>query len=75
MVLFAARTQGHFWTVRPANILLMAVIGTQLTATLLTVYGILLPAMGWGLAALVWGYSLALFLITDFLKVRFYKLL
>jgi H+-transporting ATPase len=74
-VLLAARTRDHFWTVKPAKILLFAVIGTQLTATLLTVYGILLPAMGWGLAAIVWGYALTLFVITDFLKVQFYKLL
>jgi H+-transporting ATPase len=72
-VLLTARTKGHFWTVRPANILLFAVLATQLTATLLTVYGILLPAMGWGLAAIVWGYDLALFLVTDFLKVQFYS--
>ena len=74
-VLLAARTKRYFWTVRPANILLFAIVGTQLTATLLTVYGILLPAMGWGLAAFVWGYALALFLVTDFLKVQFYRLL
>jgi H+-transporting ATPase len=74
-VLLAARTRRYFWTVRPANILLFAVIGTQLTATLITVYGILLPAMGWGLAAFVWGYALAMFLVTDFLKVQFYNLL
>jgi H+-transporting ATPase len=72
-VLLAARTRGHFWTVRPAKILLFAIIGTQLTATLLTVYGILLPAMGWGLAAIVWGYALAMFIVTDFLKVQLYK--
>jgi H+-transporting ATPase len=74
-VLLAARTKSHFWTVRPAKILLFAVIATQLTATLITVYGILLPAMGWGLAGFVWGYALAFFLVTDFLKVQFYKLL
>ena len=72
-VLLAARTRGHFWTVSPAKILLFAIIGTQLTATLLTVYGILLPAMGWGLAAIVWGYALAMFIVTDFLKVQLYK--
>jgi H+-transporting ATPase len=73
--LFVARTKGPFWSVKPAKILLLTVILTQLTATLITVYGILLPAMGWGFAGLVWGYALALFLVTDFLKVRFYKLL
>jgi H+-transporting ATPase len=55
--------------------LLLAVILTQFTATLITVYGFLLPAMGWSLAFLVWGYALALFVITDFIKVRLYKLL
>jgi H+-transporting ATPase len=75
LTVFVARTKGHFWSVKPAKPLLFAVIATQLTATIITVYGILLPAMGWGLAALVWGYALSLFVITDFAKVRLYKLL
>ena len=73
--LFVARTKGPFWSVRPAKSLLAAVVLTQLTATIITVYGILLPAMGWDLAALVWGYAFLMFLIQDFLKVRFYRLM
>ena len=75
LTIFVARTKGHFWSVKPAKPLLFAVIVTQFVATIITVYGILLPAMGWGLAALVWGYALALFIITDFAKVQLYKLL
>ncbi len=75
LTVFVARTKGPFWSVKPAKPLLLAVIVTQLVATLITVYGILLPAMGWGLAALVWGYALTLFVITDFAKVRLYGLL
>jgi H+-transporting ATPase len=75
LTIFVARTKGHFWSVKPAKPLFFAVIVTQLVATLITVYGILLPAMGWGLAALVWVYALSLFVITDFAKVRLYKLL
>jgi len=75
LTVFVARTKGPFWSVKPAKPLLFAVIATQLVATLITVYGILLPAMGWGLALLVWGYALSLFLITDFAKVRLYKLM
>jgi H+-transporting ATPase len=75
LTVFVARTKGPFWSVKPARPLLLAVIATQLLATLITVYGILLPAMGWGLAALVWGYALTLFVITDFAKVRLYRLL
>jgi H+-transporting ATPase len=75
LTVFVARTKGHFWSIKPAKPLLLAVILTQFTATLITVYGFLLPAMGWGLALLVWGYALALFVITDFIKIRLYKLL
>jgi H+-transporting ATPase len=75
LTVFMARTKGHFWTVRPANQLLLAVILTQLTATLITVYGVLLPAMGWTLAGLVWAEALSVFLVIDFIKVRFYKVL
>jgi H+-transporting ATPase len=75
LTVFVARTKGHFWSIKPAKPLLSAVILTQFTATLITVYGFLLPAMGWSLALLVWGYALALFVVTDFIKVRLYKLL
>ena len=75
LTVFMARTKGHFWSVRPATPLLVAVILTQLTATLITVYGILLPAMGWALAGLVWGEALLVFVVIDFAKVRFYKVL
>jgi H+-transporting ATPase len=73
LTIFMARTKGHFWSVRPAKPLLLAVIGTQIVATLITVYGILLPAMGWSLAAIVWGYALLMFVLTDFAKVALYK--
>jgi H+-transporting ATPase len=75
LTVFMARTKGHFWSVRPANQLLLAVILTQLTATLITVYGILLPPMGWALAGLVWGEAISVFLVIDLVKVRFYKVL
>ncbi len=74
LTVFVARTKGHFWSVKPATPLLAAVIITQLIATLLTVYGILLPALGWGLALFVWGYALLMFLVTDTAKVQLYKL-
>jgi H+-transporting ATPase len=75
LTVFMARTKSHFWTVKPAKQLLLAVILTQLTATLITVYGVLLPAMGWALAGLVWAEALSVFLVIDFVKVRFYKVL
>ncbi|MDK2892808.1 plasma-membrane proton-efflux P-type ATPase [Methanohalophilus sp.] len=74
LTILVARTHGPFWSVKPARPLFIAIIVTQLIATLITVYGILLPAMGWNLALFVWGYALIAFVVTDFIKVRAYKL-
>lgn len=75
LMVFIARTKNRFWTVRPSRQLFSAVIITQLIATLITVYGILLPAMGWTLAIFIWVYCLIEFIIVDYLKIRFYKIL
>jgi H+-transporting ATPase len=75
LTVFVARTRSHFWSVKPGRSLLAAVITTQTVATLIVVYGFLLPAMGWKLALFVWGYALSAFIITDFLKVGFYKVM
>ena len=74
LTIFIARSKGHFWSYRPSKVLVGAVVGTQVVATLIAVYGFLIPAIGWNLAAIVWAYALILFLITDQLKVRFYRL-
>lgn len=75
MLFFVARTRGHFWTVKPALKLFLAIITTQTIATIITAQGILVPAIGWHDALFVWGYALAWFLITDFVKGPIYKLL
>jgi H+-transporting ATPase len=68
MTLFVARTRGPFWSIKPAKILLLAVISTQIIATLIVVYGILLPPIGWKLALFVWIYSLLWFIVNDHVK-------
>ncbi|MFX1250763.1 MAG: plasma-membrane proton-efflux P-type ATPase [Promethearchaeota archaeon] len=75
LTIFVVRTKGHFWEKKPAKPLFLAIIITQAIATIIVVYGILLPAMGWGLAVFVWGYALVFFLITDFIKVYLNKFL
>lgn len=75
LTVFAARTKDHFWSIKPSMPLLVAVIVTQLVATLITVYGFLLPVMGWKLAFFVWVYALIMFLITDIIKVHAAKVL
>ncbi len=75
MTVFVARTKGPFWSIKPSKQLLSAVLITQFIATLIVVYGFLMPAMGWGLALFIWGYAFVFFIVTDFIKVRVYKLL
>ena len=61
LTIFVTRTRGPFWSIRPAPILLLAVVGTQVLATLIAVYGVFMTPIGWGWAPLVWGYALAWF--------------
>jgi H+-transporting ATPase len=72
-LIFIARTKSHFWSSRPSNILIAAVLITQILATLIAVYGFLIPPIGWGLALFVWAYSMVSFLLTDLAKVWLYK--
>jgi H+-transporting ATPase len=73
MTIFVTRTRGPFWSIRPAPILLAAVVGTQLVATILAVYGILMMPIGWGWSLAVWGYALAWFLVNDRVKLLAYR--
>ncbi len=75
LTIFLARTRGPFWSIRPARILLLAVLGTQALATLIAVYGVFMTPLGWGYAALVWVYALVWFLLTDRFKLVAYRIL
>ncbi len=75
MTIFLTRTRGPFWSIRPARILWVAVLGTQIVATLIAVYGLLMTPLGWGWAGFVWGYALAWFLLNDRLKLLAYRIL
>ncbi len=75
LTIFQTRTRGPFWSIRPAPVLLAAVLGTQVLATLIAVYGLFMFPLGWGWAAIVWGYSLLWFLATDRVKLLAYRLL
>ena len=75
MTIFLTRTRGPFWSIRPARILCIAVLGTQIIATLIAVYGILMPPLGWRLAGFVWGYALIWALFSDRVKLLAYRIL
>ena len=73
LTIFLTRTRGPFWSIRPARILWMATLGTQILATFIAVYGVLMPPLGWGWAGFVWGYALIWALLSDRVKLLAYR--
>ncbi|MGA7791499.1 MAG: DUF2934 domain-containing protein, partial [Candidatus Acidiferrales bacterium] len=74
LTIFLTRTRGPFWSIRPARILWMAVLGTQTIATLIAVYGLFMTPLGWGWAGFVWAYALAWALVNDRVKLLAYRI-
>lgn len=52
----------------------LAVLGTQIFATLIAVYGFFMTPLGWGWAGFVWGYALVWFLFNDRVKLLAYRI-
>jgi H+-transporting ATPase len=76
LTIFQTRTRGPWWSTRPAWILLAAVCGTQVIATLIAVFGFgLVTPLGWKYSGMVWAYAFAWFLATDPVKLLAYKIL
>jgi H+-transporting ATPase len=73
LTIFLTRTRGPFWSIRPARILWVAVLGTQIVATLIAVYGLFMTPLDWGWALFVWGYALVWFLVNDRVKLLAYR--
>lgn len=74
LTIFLTRTRGPFWSIRPARILWVAVLGTQTLATLIAVYGLFMTPLGWSWALFVWGYALAWFPVNDGVKLLAYRI-
>ena len=76
LTIFVARAKAPFWSSPPAGILLVAVVVTKAIATILAVYGLLMPAaLGWEYVGLIWAYCLIWFIIEDIAKLGVYKIL
>jgi H+-transporting ATPase len=74
LTIFVTRTRRPFWSIPPARVLVAAVLGTQLVATLIAVYGLFMAPIGWQLALVVWGYALAWALVNDRIKLAAYRI-
>ncbi|WP_340111633.1 plasma-membrane proton-efflux P-type ATPase [Maribellus mangrovi] len=75
LTIFVTRTRGPFWSIKPSPVMFWSAVSTKILATFVAVYGWFITPISWKLAALVWGYAIVAFLITDFLKIRMYKVL
>ena len=75
LTIFLTRTRGPFWSIRPARVVWLAVLGTQIVATLIAVYGLFMAPLGWRWALFVWGYALAWFIVNDRVKLLAYWIL
>jgi len=74
LTFFLTRTRGPFWSIRPATIVWVAVVGTQIVATLIAVYGFLMTPLGWDWALFVWAYAFVWFLVSDRVKLLAYRI-
>jgi H+-transporting ATPase len=75
LTIFITRTRKHFWSIRPSGALFWSAVITKILATFVAVYGWYVTPIGWKLALYVWGFALAFFVLTDFLKVYLYRVL
>ncbi len=74
LTIFATRTRGPFWSIRPAPILFWSAVGTKALATLAAVYGVLMAPITWHWALLIWAYALVWFVINDRIKLGAYRI-
>jgi len=72
LVLFVARTKGHFWKHPwPAPVMVWSAVITKAAATLLAAYGFgLITPISWPEIVLIWAYSIASAFVTDLVKVQ-----
>ncbi|KAF9543522.1 hypothetical protein EC957_000798 [Mortierella hygrophila] len=73
-VIFSTRLSGYFWENMPSPIFFIAVMGTQVFAMLICVYGVIVgEAIGWGWGISVIAISLVYFVFLDFVKVFIFR--
>ncbi len=76
LTIYLTRNPSWFWEPPWPNWRLIAACETtQALGTLAAVYGWFVPAIGWPLALLAWGYALCWFVVNGIVKVWAYRLL
>jgi len=72
-VIFSTRLSGYFWENIPSLTFIIAVMGTQVFAMLISIYGVIAPPIGWAWGTTIIVISLVYFVFLDFVKVQLFK--
>jgi len=72
-VIFSTRLSGYFWENIPSITFIVAVLGTQVFAMLISIYGVIAPPIGWAWGITIICISLVYFVFLDFVKVQLFK--
>ncbi|KAK3834630.1 MAG: H(+)-ATPase [Linnemannia elongata] len=72
-VIFSTRLTGYFWENLPSPIFAIVIIGTQIIALLMVIFGGLTPKVPAGQAIVVLLISFIYFIILDVVKVQIFK--
>ncbi|KAG0055348.1 hypothetical protein BGZ83_008868 [Gryganskiella cystojenkinii] len=73
-VIFSTRLTGHFWENLPSPLFASVIIGTQIVALLMVVFGGLTPKIPFSQAIVILLISFAYFILLDFVKVYIFKI-
>ncbi|CAG8668914.1 21412_t:CDS:10 [Gigaspora rosea] len=66
-------TPGHFWEVLPSPLFVISIVGTQIFAMFMSIFGVLTEAIGWAKSIVILAISLGIFVLLDFVKVFVFR--
>ncbi|KAF9357350.1 hypothetical protein BGX26_003898 [Mortierella sp. AD094] len=72
-LIFSTRLTGYFWENIPSALFIVVIVGTQVVALLMVIFGWLTPAVPITQALAVFGISFASCVILDVIKVQIFK--
>lgn len=75
LTIFVTRVHEPFYSLRPANALIIAVFSAQAVATLIAGFGFLMEPLPWVWTGIVWAYVLVCFLLQDQVKLAIYRII
>ncbi len=74
MTIYATRLEGPFWSMKPAKPLVLSTGTAALISTVMSIFGIFIPGVGWGWTLASWGYAFIWFIVIDRAKIGLYSI-